>query len=255
MAIKTRPKGSYKQYSQLTASEVENLSTSELRGIVEKLNDAANKRIRRLRQSGLEEFSYSYRGRFSDRGKGFFSLSRKNMTTGALRKAYLSVRKFLEAKGTTLPGVRQEFETQSKMLEKAYGDDIFDKRFKGKVLKKGQATKNKVSRFWREYDKYKEIKEGTVTNDKRGTTDINDVEEFVEDLFSQGKTDLSDYEAKAREIYEENERRNLKRRKGNVRVGGSKPRRKKIVGGDKYTGIGRFVVEEIRVFDDDEYED
>ena len=255
MAIKTRPKGSYKHYSQLTASEVENLSASELRGIVEKLNDAANKRIRRLRQSGLEDFSASYRGRFSERGKGFFKLSRRAMTPASLKKAYYSVRKFLEAEGTTLPGVRKEFATQSEILEKAMGEDIFDKRFKGKVLKKGKATKDKVSRFWREYDKWREIRAGKVTNEERGTTNINDVDEFAEDFYSQGKTDLSDYEERAMEIYEENERRLLKERKGNVQVGGSKRRRTKIIGGDKYTGIGRIAVEEIRVFDDDDDEE
>lgn len=53
---------SIKYLSSLTSTEVESLSTDELRRVTQRLASAANKRIKRLRESGLASRSAAYRG-------------------------------------------------------------------------------------------------------------------------------------------------------------------------------------------------
>ena len=197
----TKPKGSYKDYLDLSSEDIKSLSEGELRGIVNKLNDAANKRARRLKQAGFESSSPALRER---EGKGF-NISRK-ADKADLKSAYTDARNFLSGKTGSIAGTRgflKQFEPlREKVLAKAMENpENLDKRYKSPRLKK-KVEKKAMTDFWDEYDKYREIEKNK--NPNKGddyTTNLDDVSEFEEELYSQGDTDLSDYERKANQDY------------------------------------------------------
>ena len=195
-----KPKGSFKEYLNLSSEDIKNLSEGELRGIVNKLNDAANKRARRLKQAGFESSSPALRER---EGKGF-NISRK-ADKADLKSAYTDARNFLSGKTGSIAGTKSYLRQFDPLLEKVLGRKIddpanYDKRYKTPTLKK--SVKDKIKNFWNEYDKYREIEKDK--NPDKGddyTTNLEDVSEFEEELYSQGDTDLSDYERKANQDY------------------------------------------------------
>ena len=138
MANKFRPKGSYKDYLDLNAQEISALSEDQLRGIVNKLNDAANKRMKRLEQSGYAELSPAYRGRMQSK-KGYFRIT-GNETPSQLKAEYLSARSFLRPESTSsrkgIETYNKRFEsTYEKILGKPFNDaSNFDKRYKTKKV-------------------------------------------------------------------------------------------------------------------------
>ena len=73
MAIKSRPKGSVNDLLGLSSKEISKLSEKELRGIVSKLTDTANKRLKRIQESGLSSLSPIVRAREKAK-KGKFTL-------------------------------------------------------------------------------------------------------------------------------------------------------------------------------------
>lgn len=196
-----KPKGSYKDYLNLSSEDIKNLSEGELRGIVNKLNDAANKRARRLKQAGFESSSPALRER---EGK-LFNISRK-ADKADLKSAYTDARNFLSGKTGSIAGTKSYLKQFDPLKEKVIAramenPENLDKRYKTPRLKKS-AEKKAMTDFWDEYDKYREIEKDK--NPDKGddyTTNLEDVSEFEEELYSQGDTDLSDYERKANQDY------------------------------------------------------
>ena len=97
MANKLRPKGDYTQYLNLNASDIAKLSDAELRGIVAKLNDTANKRISRLDKSGFGFASPSYRYRAENLNEISFSIPDTQAVTSTSR-VFASVQVFAPTK-------------------------------------------------------------------------------------------------------------------------------------------------------------
>lgn len=206
MAIKTRPKGSISELLNLDAGQISAMSERELRGVVSKLNDAANKRIARGSKAGISSVSPSLRG------KEKLHLS-KGMSKNDLKTAYTEAKNFLQSKTSTITGTRaleRKFEgLYDSVLNKSMKNpNNLDKRYKTPTLKKS-VEKKAISNFWDEYHKFREI-EMKNNPSSAGTTNINDVERFKERLYDAGLTDLEDYEDYSEDEYESEEERRLR---------------------------------------------
>lgn len=242
MANKQRPKGSFKEFLNLSASDISSLSTSQLRGIISKLNDAANKRLKRLEESGLELFSPSYRARKTESRLSTFSITGKE-TPSQLRAKYASVQNFLREKGfSTKAQIWEHVEkNESPVINKILGKPLsdpsnFDKRFKKKkVLKK--SVRKKIADFWDKYHEWREIKNMKDPDSVGIGTDEEDVSYFEEELYSVGETDYSQMEDKAVKAYEEREAENDE--SGDIQTSAPKQRGKKSSSGAKRTGKGK----------------
>lgn len=206
MASKFRPKGSYKELLNIPSNDFRKLTEDQLRAIVTKLNDTANKRINRLKQSGREFESSAYRGR---EGAKFFAphdLSGKDLKT-----AYLDVKSFLEGKTSSLTGTKEYVKQFKDIYDKIKSnlseyEENFDKRFKhSKVLKKSVVKEN-IRDFWERYEEWKEIERKNNPDSAKGATNINDVENFDEELYQTGNVSIQDMEAKAKADYLRQER-------------------------------------------------
>lgn len=220
MASKLRPKGSYKDLLNLSSNDFKNLTEGEIKAIVNKLNDAANKRLKRVYSSGYDALSSAYRTR---EGKKFTSLKMPSLEgldesqtkqvldeyRSDLRTSYLDVKSFLEMKTSSLYGTKKYVKGFDTSYESILGKPLddpsnYDKRFKEKVLKK--SVKNKIRDFWDKYEQWKEIEKNKNPDSAVGDTNINDVEEFEEELYDNGKVTISDMEKKAEEDYLKAER-------------------------------------------------
>lgn len=216
MANKLRPKGDYTQYLNLNAADIAKLSDAELRGIVAKLNDTANKRISRLDKSGFGFASPSYRYRAENFDDINFSIpdkptkrSGKEKIEGyrsELKNAYAEARNFLLNKTSSISGTME----YSKQYNDIYGEILgaplddpknLDKRFKEPTLKK--SVKNKVADFWRKYHQWREILEKTSPDEAKVGTDITSVEYFIDEVYNKGQTNVNRMENKAKKIYQE----------------------------------------------------
>ena len=259
MAIMTRPKGSYKELLNLSASDISSLSTSQLRGIVSKLNDVANKRLRRLEETGLELFSPSYRARKSQAGLNTFSITGKE-SPSELRAKYASVQNFLREKGfSTKAQIWEHVQTDenaviSKILGKPLSDPSnFDKRYKKKKVLKS-SVKKKISDFWDKYHEWREIYEDKNPDEKVAGTNDESVSYFEEELYSEGQTNISDFERRAREEYEKKEKGKAEDESGDVQTMPVDGRRKGTSSKSKRSGKGkrkstiRTKFEKIKIF-------
>ena len=93
----------------LSSKEISRMSDDQLRQIITIANSAANKRLQRVYQSGLESGVVE-----KQLEKGKFSV--KGITTRAgLENAYIDVRNFLNKETTTVVGIRK---SQKKMFRK-----------------------------------------------------------------------------------------------------------------------------------------
>ena len=206
MASKFRPKGSYKELLNIPSTDFRKLTEDQLRAIVTKLNDTANKRINRLKQSGREFESSAYRAREGAKFTAPHDLSGKDLKT-----AYLDVKSFLEGKTSSLTGTKEyvkQFENVYDEIKSRLSEDEqnFDKRFKrSKVLKKS-VVKKSIRDFWKKYEQWKEIEKDKNPDAGKGSTNINDVETFDEELYQTGKVSIQDMEQKAKEDYLRHER-------------------------------------------------
>ena len=219
MANKLRPKGDYKEYLNLNASDIAKLSDGELRGIVAKLNDTANKRISRLDKSGFGFASPSYRYRAENLQEISFSIpdkptkgSTKEKIEGyrsELKNAYAEARNFLLNKTSTISGTLK----YSKGYDDVYRDILgaplddprnLDKRFKEPTLKK--AVKNRVADFWKKYHQWREILEKKSPDEAKVGTDITSVEYFIDEVYSKGQTNIKRMESKAEKMYKERQK-------------------------------------------------
>ncbi|MBO5926475.1 MAG: hypothetical protein J6Q38_02825 [Clostridia bacterium] len=250
MANKFRPSGSYKDYLSLTSDDISQLSENALKGVVIKLNEAANKRIGRMSKKGLGFLSPSYRGREGAQ----FKLTGKEDAKD-LKAAYLEVRQYLNAKTSTWFGTRAYNKTFAETYENILDDPkYFDKRYKTKkVLTK--AGKKRIRAFWEEYEKWKEIAVKKYPSKYKGDTNINFVEAFEEELYSKGKTNLQDYEKEAQKQYEEGESKLLEGQTDNEQTNNiqpSSPKRtaKGVSKQNKHKNQGiKVKFEKIKIFD------
>lgn len=208
MANKGRPKGSYKTFLLLGSRDLGVLDESMLRGIVSKLNDAANKRVKRLIESGYAPLSPAIRSRMDHNTFIKFSIP-ESASLEDLKAAYFSARNFLQDSTTgSIKGMAKYNERFSDVYANVLGfefggEETFDRRYKKKkVIKK--SVQKKLSDFWRKYDEWREIAESENPNEA-GDTNINSVEKFYEEVYSKGKTDYDDMEELARSQYIEAE--------------------------------------------------
>ena len=246
MAIKTRPKGSYKELLNLSASDISSLSTTQLRGIVSKLNDVANKRLRRLEETGLELFSPSYRARKSQSGLATFSIT-GNESPSELRAKYASVQNFLREKGfSTKAQIWEHVQTDenaviSKILGKPLSDPSnFDKRYKKKKVLKS-SVKKKISDFWDKYHEWREIYEKKNPDSVAIGTNDDDVTYYEREIYDTGKTNYNQMEEVARTQYEKTEEEKAENEEsGTIQTNPVNRRRKTTSSKPKRTGRGRI---------------
>lgn len=220
MANKLRPKGDYKDYLNLNASDIAKLSDAELRGIVAKLNDTANKRISRLDKSGFGFASPSYRYRAENFDNIDFNIPDKPTKKASkekiegyrseLKNAYAEARNFLLNKTSSISGTL----TYSKGYDEVYSDIIgaplddprhLDKRFKEPTLK--ESVKNRIKNFWEKYHQWREILEEKNPDAAKVGTDISSVEYFIDEVYSKGQTNIDRMKRKAEKIYKEHQKR------------------------------------------------
>lgn len=132
-------------------NDLNKLSTKELRELSMKLNSAANKRLRRIETSGKQEFSPAYQ--YTRRGRGDFSV--KGLTTRTqIKNEIQRASSFLEAKTSTLKGVRQ-YEKETKEL---FGDQEAPEDDMSKLTKKQKNT------IFRALDRLRETNAAAVYN-------------------------------------------------------------------------------------------
>lgn len=248
MASKYRPKGSYKDLLKLSSEEISQLSEAQMRGIVEKLADVANKRIKRLKEAGFDELSPALRMR-EQSGKSKFKIE-KGMKLSELKTEYIKARTFLSPTGTStragIEAYNEKFEdVYQQVLGKPFNDSSnFDKRYKRKkVLKK--SVKNKLRDFWDRYDEFMEIMKKKNPDYAKGDTNLDSVANFEEELFNKGKTTTADFEKYARMTYEKREGRINE--EGSVSTPITKPRAKTTSKQTKHKGKGKSKEWEVKV--------
>ena len=102
----------------LSIGEFANLTKTQLRQVVSRLSDTANKRMRSLIKSGVESFALreaeASGGKFSTRGKGL----------DELRAEYLRVKDFLIDRTSTVKGARAVQSDAIINLRDIYGDEL-----------------------------------------------------------------------------------------------------------------------------------
>lgn len=214
MASKYRPKGSYKDYLKLTGNELIELTNDQLQGIVSKLNDAANKRMTRLEQQGIEMLSPGYRGRIESK-KGRFSLGRKE-TRRELYDKYIVVRQFLSPETGT--STRKQIERYISQYDTLYKDklgidfndpEIYTEDYpKKKELK--QEVKDRIADFWTKYHEWREIYEDKFPDKSAQGSQVEDAEYFEEQFYKKGKTSIDDYKKVAEKQYRKAEKKRIK---------------------------------------------
>lgn len=204
MASKYRPKGSISDLLNLDASAISAMSDRELRQVVNKLNDAANKRLKRLKEKGISGASQAYYGR---KGKNFST--KGATTTRDLKNKLQEAKAFLESKTSTIQGTKKSmtsFESITNDLRARAMESSknLDKRYKEPRLKKS-AEKEALTDFWTEYNSWRELMMAAKPDKfKKGGTNQDTVQEFYENYYD---TDWK--EALADEYEEEEEEEEL----------------------------------------------
>ena len=225
MASKFRPSGSISDLLSLTAEQVFNLSNDALSAIVSKLNDAANKRMKRLSQSKISFLSPTYRERKGQK----FTLPEKRSLKGLsesekqqankelqsdLRIAYAEARTFLKLKTSTLRGTKKYNKGFQGMYEKFLdAKKDYDKRYKSKKVIKSSGKK-KIRSFWEQYEQWREINMKNNPDAYKGGTNKESVQYFEQHIYSKGKTSIKDMEKKAKEDYKKQEEGQLENEQG-----------------------------------------
>lgn len=102
----------------MTMREFANLSKTQLRQVVSRLADTANKRVKRLQSSNVESLAARQvaqsGGKFSTRGKDL----------DELRAEYLRERDFLKSPTSTVKGAREVEREAVTAIKNIYGDDL-----------------------------------------------------------------------------------------------------------------------------------
>lgn len=102
----------------MSMREFAGLSKTQLRQVVSRLADTANKRVKRLQGAGVESLAARQvsqsGGKFSTRGKGI----------DELRAEYLREKSFLSSPTSTVKGARETEKEAINAMMNIYGDDL-----------------------------------------------------------------------------------------------------------------------------------
>lgn len=101
--------------------DISALSTKELRELSNRLNSAANKRLRRIEAAGAQEFSPAYTATRSGRGD-FFTTGLQTRTQ--LKNEIQRASSFLRSKTSSLKGIKEYKENVSKIFAEEGEDDL-----------------------------------------------------------------------------------------------------------------------------------
>lgn len=150
-----------------TTRQLLSMTRSEMAKIVSKLASAANKRLKRIEQAGLKEYSSAYRyiqssgGKFSVKGK-----SKEELILEYKRvKGYLSP----ERRTSTVAGTRKvKEENEQKVADRL-----------GVTFKNEKESKD----FWRAYNKYADTHRSDVYNQGSDT-----IQRLIAQRVEQGKS-------------------------------------------------------------------
>lgn len=116
--------------------DISALSTSELRELSQRLNSAANKRLRRIEQAGAQEFSPAYLGTRANRG----DFSTKGLTTRTdLKNEIQRASAFLQSRTSTVRGAKEYKKTVEEMFtpdgEETLSVDELSKKQKNTIFR------------------------------------------------------------------------------------------------------------------------
>lgn len=131
--------------------DISSLTTKELRELSNRLNSAANKRLRRIEAAGAQEFSPAYTGTRSARGD--FSTAGLQTRT-QLKNEIQRASTFLRSKTSSLKGIKEYKESVSEMFD-VEGED---------GLSVDNMTKKQKNTVFRALDRLRESNAAMVYN-------------------------------------------------------------------------------------------
>lgn len=186
---KVNLKGSISYLQNLTNRQVTNLTRNELAKVVSKLASAANKRIKRLIQSGVP--SPALIGRV-ERGKVKFSVKGKNVDE--LKKEYLEVKSYLSSETSTVKGARKVMNTVIDTLKNKNGIEITENQYKD-FFKIYERVKEADPYISSQQMKYKVFEAISNKMDYANPDDVIDsVIDDLENLYEQSMKESDDYD-------------------------------------------------------------
>lgn len=170
----------------MSIDDFNRLTEKQLRNVTKTLADAANKRIKRLADSGNTE-SPAYKGVQNSGGK--ISTAGKN-TRQQLQKEFIRAKTFLNAKTSTLSGVKK---VENEFIDRVSGDG-----------EKIGLSPEQNKQFWKSYHRFQELHPEQVM--KRGGS--TQIQQQIYDLVVSGKNSRSIAQSLRRSLekeYEEEE--------------------------------------------------
>ena len=186
---KVNLKGSVKYLQNLTNRQLTNLTRNELAKVVSKLASAANKRTKRLIQSGVP--SPALIGRI-ERGKVKFSVKGKNVDE--LKKEYLEVKSYLSSETSTVKGARKVMNTVIDTLKNKKGIEITENQYKD-FFKIYERVKEADPYISSQQMKYKVFEAISNKMDYANPDDVIDsVIDDLENLYEQSMKESEDYD-------------------------------------------------------------
>lgn len=186
---KVNLKGSISYLQNLTNRQLTNLTRNELAKVVSKLASAANKRTKRLIQSGVP--SPALIGRV-ERGKVKFSVKGKNVDE--LKKEYLEVKSYLSSETSTVKGARKVMNTVIDTLKNKKGIEITENQYKDffKIYERVKEVDPYISS---QSMKYKVFEAISNKMDYANPDDVIDsVIDDLENLYEQSMKESDDYD-------------------------------------------------------------
>lgn len=186
---KVNLKGSVSYLQNLTNRQLTNLTRNELAKVVSKLASAANKRTKRLIQSGVP--SPALIGRI-ERGKVKFSVKGKNVDE--LKKEYLEVKSYLSAETSTVKGARKVMNTVINTLKNEKGIEITEDQYKNffKIFERVKEVDPYVSSQQMKYKVFEAISNKIDYADPDEV--IGSVIDDLEKLYEQSVKESEDYD-------------------------------------------------------------
>lgn len=170
----------------LDMEDVAKLSKRNLSRLAGRIQSAANKRIKRLREKGVAEYSPAVIRSLGDRVK--FSI--KGKTRNEILKEFKAIRRFLQAKTSSLSG----FKAYKKRIESKVGEPLTNERMK---------------EMFKIFRKYREANIGIfhrinkLANQKNYGSD--QAEKFISEMLKDGKDEgeiLQKLDKRLHDVYE-----------------------------------------------------
>lgn len=186
---KVNLKGSISYLQNLSNRQLTNLTRNEFAKVVSKLASAANKRTKRLIQSGVP--SPALIGRV-ERGKVKFSVKGKNVDE--LKKEYLEVKSYLSSETSTVKGARKVMNTVIDTLKNKKGIEITENQYKN-FFKIYERVKEADPYISSQQMKYKVFEAISNKMDYANPDDVIDsVIDDLENLYEQSMKESEDYD-------------------------------------------------------------